>query len=69
MERGDERAYYQVCYLLSDETVIEREYRALERIRDNFPKVVLSLDDVSFGKRNGIEHIPIWKFLSSEANA
>jgi predicted AAA+ superfamily ATPase len=66
VERGTERAYYQVCYLLSDETVIEREYRALERIRDNFPKAVLSLDDLSFGTRNGIDHIPIWQLLASQ---
>ena len=69
VERGDERAYYQVCYLLSDKTVIEREYRALERIRDNYPKAVLSLDDVSFGTRNGIGHFPVWQILASESKA
>ncbi len=66
VERGDERAYYQVCYLLGNESTIDREYRALERIRDNHPKAVLSLDDASFGTRNGIRHVPVWEVLASE---
>jgi predicted AAA+ superfamily ATPase len=65
VEKGTEKAYVQVCYLLADEPVIEREYRSLEAIRDNFPKLVISMDDVEFGTRNGIRHHLAWDFLAS----
>ena len=63
VEKGDERAYVQVCYLLADESIIEREYRSLETIRDSFPKTVISMDDVQFGTRNGIRHHLAWEVL------
>jgi predicted AAA+ superfamily ATPase len=55
--------YVQVCYMLSDEEVIQREFGNLEKIKDNFPKYVISLDPVSFGSRNGIIHLPAWEFV------
>ena len=64
LERADERIYVQICYLLADESIIEREYRGLESIRDNYPKMVISMDDVHFGTRNGIEHRLAWQVLS-----
>jgi hypothetical protein len=53
--------YFQVCYLLTDELVIKREFGNLENINDNYEKIVVSLDDVSLGIRNGIRHIPAWQ--------
>lgn len=41
---------------------IEREFRSLERIPDNFPKYVVSMDEFDFS-RNGIEHMNIKDFL------
>ncbi|MBT3381686.1 MAG: ATP-binding protein [Lentisphaerae bacterium] len=64
LEKGDERAYAQVCYVLSDDAVIEREYRSLEAIRDSYPKMVVSMDDASFGVRNGIRHHLAWELLA-----
>ncbi len=65
LEKGQERIYMQACYMLSDEAVIEREYRRLEAIRDNHPKVVVSMDDAEFGTRNGIRHQLAWDVLTS----
>jgi predicted AAA+ superfamily ATPase len=53
-----------VCYVLADESVIEREFGNLEQIADNYEKVVVSLDDVNFGNRKGIKHINAWKFIT-----
>jgi predicted AAA+ superfamily ATPase len=64
VEKGDERFYVQVCYLMADPGIVEREYRSLEAIRDNYPKLVVSMDDVSFGTRNGIHHHLAWDLLS-----
>ena len=63
VEKDNQRAYHQVCYLLADPAVIEREFRSLERISDNYPKSVISLDDVSLGERNGISHKVLWDLL------
>ena len=63
LDKEGRRSYYQVCYLLSGEKVIEREFQSLERIADNHPKSVVSLDDVALGQRNGIEHQLLWNML------
>jgi hypothetical protein len=60
--RGAERVYIQVCYLLAEESTVEREFSVLERINDNFPKIVLSLDKFN-RSRNGIRHQNIIDFL------
>ena len=54
--------YIQVTYLMTDKETIDREYRSLEFIKDNFPKIIISLDDIIFNERNGIKHIQAWNF-------
>lgn len=66
-ERGDTRMYIQVAYLLAEESTVEREFGNLERINDNYPKIVLSLDDYFPGNRRGIRHINIRDFLLNES--
>lgn len=51
----DKREYYQVCYALSDEKVIDREFGAYKGIDDNYPKYVISMDEFDFSQ-NGIIH-------------
>lgn len=53
--RGDEKAYFQVEYLLADESVVSREFNAFHSVRDNYPKYVLSLDEYDMS-RDGIIH-------------
>ena len=60
--RGSERIYYQVSYILSEETTVEREFSPLEAIHDNYPKFVLTMDEFD-RSRNGIQHLNIIKFL------
>ncbi len=55
-EKRGEREYIQVCYLLATEEVREREYGVLRKIRDSFPKFVLSMDVESEGTYEGIRH-------------
>lgn len=49
------KEYYQVCYYLSDETVVQREFGAYKKIEDNYPKYVISMDKFDFSQ-NGIIH-------------
>lgn len=59
-EKDDKKIYIQVTYLLHSEEVISREYGNLECIKDNWPKWVVSLDDIKLPPKNGIEHHQIW---------
>lgn len=63
--KGDQREYIQVAYLLADESVIQREFAPLAEIRDNYPKMVLSLDKPDFS-REGIVHKNLVQFLLGE---
>lgn len=55
------RKYIQVTHQLTDETVIQREFGNLEKIKDNYEKIVISLDNLPFGNRNGIQHRRVWE--------
>lgn len=61
--RGSEKLYIQTSYLLSDEKVMEREFGNLLSIQDNYPKMVLSMDEVAGSEYKGIEHRHIIDFL------
>ena len=61
-ERGGGKIYVQVSYLMPTAEIREREFSVLERIQDNYPKFVLSMDEMDFS-RNGIIHRPIADFL------
>ncbi len=56
------REYYQVCYYLTDENVVEREFGAFRGIDDNYPKYVVSMDELDFSQ-NGIIHQNIIDWL------
>lgn len=60
--KGSDTLYVQVCYLLASTETVEREFGNLERIKDNYPKYVISGDLPDFS-RNGIKHYNIIKFL------
>ena len=63
--KRDQRLYVQVCYLLASEETVQREFGAYDSIRDNFPKYVVSMDELDFS-RNGIKHRNIKDFLMME---
>ena len=62
-EKNDQKMYIQVAHLLTDEKVIEREFGNLEKIKDNYPKLVVSMDDISFGNKSGIQHVQAWNWI------
>lgn len=64
-ERHGERLYVQVAYLLTEPGTIQREFGNLERIQDNHPKLVLSMDEFGSEQRNGIRRMNLVEFLLS----
>ncbi len=58
-------SYVQVAYtILSSKETLEREYRPLEAIKDNYAKYVLTTDYL-LQKRGGIIHANIMDFMTS----
>lgn len=57
-------AYFQVAATTLDEKVLERELAPLRKIKDNYPKYLLTLDE-AFGELNydGIQKINILKWM------
>ncbi len=54
--------YYQVAWQLSSESTINREFSALEKINDNYPKFLLTTDSFT-QDRNGIIHKNVFIWL------
>lgn len=60
--------YFQVTYQIdtvNKEEIIEREFGAYRYIIDNYPKYVISLDNIDYS-RDGIIHLNLIDFLLSE---
>ncbi|NLN80811.1 MAG: ATP-binding protein [Erysipelotrichia bacterium] len=51
-------AYIQVSYLIGSDKAYEREFSALESIKDNHPKFVISMDPLDMS-RDGIKHLKL----------
>ena len=64
-DKGDDRLYVQVCYVLTDENT-DREFAPLEAIADNYEKVVISTDSLMSFNRGGIKQKNILDFLLEE---
>lgn len=60
-----EKIYIQVTYLLASEETIDRKFSVYDSISDNFPKYVVSMDELDMS-RNGIKHRNIQDFLLME---
>jgi predicted AAA+ superfamily ATPase len=60
--------YYQVAWQMTDEKTIEREFSALEKIKDNYPKYLLTTDGFT-QDRNGIRHLNVYHWLLNNKNA
>ena len=60
--KGNDILYVQVCYLLASPETIDREFGNLERIKDNYPKYVISTDEFDMS-HEGIKHLNILDFL------
>ena len=61
--KPNEKIYYQVSATIMDEKTRERELRPLESISDNYPKYILTMDQIVFNDYSGIRVKNIIDFL------
>ncbi len=55
--------YYQVAATVRDEMTLKRELASLQRISDQYPKYILTLDDDPSADYDGIKRINALKWL------
>ena len=64
-KRNQDIIYIQVAYLISSNYVRKREFGNLLEIKDNYRKIVVSMDPITTNEK-GIEHLHIRDFLTRE---
>ncbi len=65
-EKQNKKVYLQIAYKMTEKSTIEREYKPLLKIKDNFPKYVITTDEKWKDTIEGIEHKHIADFLLME---
>lgn len=65
--KGDSRIYIQSSYMLTSQDTIDREFGNLASIRDNYPKMVITMEPIAggFPEYPGILHVQLRDFLTS----
>ena len=66
-ERNNEREYYQVSATILDENTFKREIMPLKKVKDNFQKFIISMDEINLSE-DGIKHLNILDFLQNRDN-
>ena len=63
-EQDGQRIYIQVSYMLQTDETMEREFGNLLKIKDNYPKIVVCMDDLATqGSYEGIDCVHLKEFL------
>jgi predicted AAA+ superfamily ATPase len=62
-EKAGRKIYIQVSYKLSEQSTIDREYKPLLEIKDNYPKYVVTMEQNWHDNIDGILHCNIADFI------
>jgi uncharacterized protein len=65
-EKPNEKKYIQVTYTMKDKKTILRETETLLKIKDNYPKYIISMDELPVSNIEGVIQMNIRKFLMTE---
>ncbi len=63
-EKTDEKIYFQVAESIISPETRAREIRPLQTVRDNYEKIILSMDRSFITSENGIKFVNIIDWLS-----
>ncbi len=61
--KSEDRTYLNCCEFLNSNEAIKREFNPLIKIKDNYFKMVLSMDEETKVNKGGIINFPLIKFL------
>lgn len=65
-EKSCSKVYYQVSASVLDPVTFEREITPLRRVQDNYPKFIVTMDDIS-SDNEGIQQVNVVDFLLENA--
>ena len=65
--KHNQTIYVQVSYLLESEETIEREFRPFSKIKDYYPRYIITMDQFD-RSRDGVKHINLLDFLTNETD-
>lgn len=65
-EKNGEKIYIQVALTINEEKTMEREFGNLQKIKDNYPKMVVTMDEFSGNTFEGIITIDLRSFLTNK---
>lgn len=65
-EKNGEKIYIQVALALLEEKTIEREFGNLKKVKDNYPKMVVTLERFSGNTVDGILIVELRNFLTNK---
>lgn len=65
-QKQDKTMYFQVALELTNQETMDREYGNFIAIKDNFPKYLITMDDIVSADYKGIQHFHIRDFLMKE---
>ncbi|HDL5699066.1 TPA: ATP-binding protein [Mannheimia haemolytica] len=66
-QKQNEKIYIQVAYKLESEETVKREFSPLQEIADNYPKYVITMDELWKENLGGVEHIYTTDFFMRDA--
>lgn len=61
-EKDGEKEYYQVSASVLDPATFEREIEPLRKVHDNYPKYIVTMDEIATNN-DGIKQINVIDFL------
>lgn len=64
-EKDGEKKYFQIALSINNLKTLEREFGNLLSIKDNYPKIVITMDDFSGNTVQGIKTIDLGSFLQT----
>jgi predicted AAA+ superfamily ATPase len=64
-QKGDKIVYVQVSETIMDEQTRKTEFRPFEKIKDFYPRIIITNDTLNYSQ-NGIIHMNIIDFLLSD---
>ena len=62
--KGEDRTYLNCCGSIEEKEAVKREFGPLTRIRDNYFKMVLTMDPETKVNKGGIINYPLVSFLA-----
>ena len=62
-EKNGERIYVQTTLTINEEKTLEREFGNLLKIKDNYPKYVVTMDEFEGNTFDGVQCLSLRKFL------